>query len=175
MQERLMPKELHQALKKWINQKSAEEENPSPLPRIDQRRVLQRQMLLRARQQIVLADISLWLYGLYQGVQLVLSIIVGPLVVGVLAIPYLYVIFSPRLTAERRFGQFLAYELLIQFLSYHLSYAEWTQLLPVKLVFIILALIGYRAAQLNSQLNPLFRPPSAQVVSLELANRKQSA
>ena len=118
---------------------------------------------------------ALRLYGGYQGVQLLLSIIVGPLVVGVLAIPYLYVIFSPRLTAERRFGQFLGYELLIQFLSYQLSYAEWAQLLPVKLVFIALALIGYRAAQLTSQLNPLFRPPSAQMVVLEPASRQRSA
>jgi len=164
----MMPPDLHQELKNWICVSTVEEaeDEPDPLPPIDQSRVGKRRAHILSQKRVKIA--MQFLIG-YVSAQVLLSVYglsIGTWEMSLVALPYLWLLFSSSLGTAQRFGGLLTYEtflFLICFIRHSEDFEQW---LVIKSPFLIIFYLGYQAACLCAKLDPLFRPPTAQMKAI---------
>jgi len=168
MEDRTLPPDLHQALKNWIclSIQEEEEEVPDPLPPIDQNRVGQRRAYILVQHRVKMAMQVLIGYVAVQGLLSLYGLGMGAWELILVALPYFWILGSSSLRTDQRFGGLLMYEAFIFLICIIRQSEDIEQWLAIKSPFLIIFYLGYQAACLCAKLDPLFRPPSAQMKAI---------
>lgn len=168
MDNRTLPPDLHQELKNWICLfiQEEKEEEPDPLPPIDQHRVGQRRAYILGQYRVKAALKVLAGYVAIQGLLSIYGFSVGAWELTLVALPYFWILGSSSLRTYQRFGGLLTYEAFIFLTCFIRQNEDVEQWLAIKSPFLIIFYLGYQAACLCADLDPLFRPPSSQMKAI---------
>ncbi len=163
-----MPPDLHQELKNWIclSVQEEDEDSRSPLPPIDPGRVGQRRAYILGQYRVKAATLVLIAYVSIQGALSLYGLSVGAWELTLVALPYFWILGSSSLRTAQRFGGLLTYEAFLFLLCFIRQTEDMEQWLAIKSPFLIIIYLGYQAACLCSKLDPLFRPPAAQMKAI---------
>jgi hypothetical protein len=168
MEDRTLPPDLHQDLKNWIclSVQEEEEQEPAPLPLIDQNRVGKRRAYILGQHRVKAAMQIMIGYVAIQGALSLYGWSVGAWELPLVAMPYFWILGSPSLRTPQRFGGLLSYEAFIFLVCLVRQSEDIEQWLAMKSPFLIIFYLGYEAACLCAKLDPLFRPPTAQMKAI---------
>lgn len=168
MEDRTLPPDLHQELKNWIclSVQEEEEDEPASLPPIDPGRVGQRRAYILGQYRVKAAMQIMVGYVALQGALSLYGWSVGAWELTLVALPYFWILGSSSLRTAQRFGGLLTYEVFLFLLCFIRQTEDIEQWLAMKSPFLIIFYLGYQAACLCAKLDPLFRPPAAQMKAI---------